>query len=213
MQSYSCDSESKKAQMWAAWGSVRPQTVTGRSAGCSKTVLMGPPGMTSPVLPPGERKSVRRFLPVQPVVGDALHRGEVDPLDAAHVHRDGVVALGVLARGERRASAGGAEPVVDHVLVELVFRHRLLGRLERHLGARHEPEEVALPAAVRAVAFDRLLELAFDRVGDLPAVAGHVVAHGQWTFVAGRRSLAFSPRRRGLPGRISWIAALASLPG
>ena len=57
--------------------------------------------------------------------------------------------------------------VVDDVLVEPVGRERALRRGEPQLRARHEPQQVALAAAVRAVAFD-----------DLADIALHLARHG-----------------------------------
>jgi hypothetical protein len=45
------------------------------------------------------------------------------------------------------------------------------------LFAWHEPRQVALAAAVRTVAVDRLVQLAFDVEGDAAAMAAAVIAH------------------------------------
>jgi len=60
--------------------------------------------------------------------------------------------------------------MVDDVLVELVGRHVLLGRLEVELVARDEPEQIALATAVRAVALLDFREIAFDFKRDATAV-------------------------------------------
>lgn len=68
--------------------------------------------------------------------------------------------------------------MLDHVFVEGVGGEIALGRLEFQLFLRREPQEIALAAAMRAVAFHQLLDLAFDFEGDLSAMTGAFVGHG-----------------------------------
>src|SRR5690606_28961767 len=77
---------------------------------------------------------------------------QVHPLEAAHVDRERRLALAILAAAERADAAHRAELVADAVLVEGVGGQRVLRRLQVHLRGREEREQVAAPAADRAIA-------------------------------------------------------------
>src|SRR5690606_22407562 len=66
------------------------------------------------------------------------------------------------AGAEGLAAAGGAEAVPDRVAVEAVVGHCLVAGFEFKRVGRHEPEQQPLAAAMRAVAFDRAIDLAVD---------------------------------------------------
>src|SRR5690554_3620309 len=106
-----------------------------------------------------------------PVDLDRLERREIDPVEAADVDRRELRPRRALAERERGRAARRAESVLDRVPVERVRRELLLAALEAHAFARHEPEEIPLAAAMRAVAVDDPIDLAFDLVRDLAAVA------------------------------------------
>ena len=99
---------------------------------------------------------------------------DVDALEAAHVDRGRLETVRRDAEPERRAAALGTEVMLDHVLVERVDREPRLGRREPQLVARHEPEEIALAAAIRAVALDDLTDLPLDLVCVLAAMTAAV---------------------------------------
>ena len=63
------------------------------------------------------------------------------------------------------------------VLVEGVDRNRLPRRSKRELSAGHEPKQIALAAAMRAIALHCCVEGAFNLERDLPAVATTSVCH------------------------------------
>src|SRR5690606_4973530 len=106
-----------------------------------------------------------------------LERAEVDVLETAYV--DGRLRRSgrMLAEAERRDAADRTEVVLDPMRVERIRRELRLARLEPQVLARHEPQQVTLAAAMRAVAVHHLRELAFDLVRDLPAVAASRVHH------------------------------------
>src|SRR5215213_11035431 len=94
------------------------------------------------------------------VNGNSLERRQVDILQAAHVDGRRFDAGRVLAEREGRAAAFRAELMLDEVLVECVGAQRVGAGHERELRARNEPEQVALAAAMRAVALHCLLKVA-----------------------------------------------------
>src|SRR5690606_33774547 len=55
--------------------------------------------------------------------------------------------------------------------------HRLVRRLQGERAAWHEPQQVALAAAVRTVAFGELADLAFHGEADVAAMAAALVGH------------------------------------
>src|SRR5690606_23077926 len=112
-----------------------------------------------------------------PVDLDRLERSEVDSVEAADVDRRDLRPRRMLAERERRRAARRAEPMLDAVPVERVRREVLLAALEPHAFARHAPEQIALAAAMRAVAVDNPIDLALDLVGDLAAVTAPGIRH------------------------------------
>ena len=104
---------------------------------------------------------------------EVLHRHlvEVQPLDAAQVDRRRFGAVRGLAEAEGRAAAIRAEMMVDDMLVEPIGGEVIDRQGQLHLAARDEPQQIALAAAMRAVALDRLAELALDLETHLAAMA------------------------------------------
>src|SRR5690606_14928009 len=86
-----------------------------------------------------------------------------------------------------RATAGRTEMVLDRMAVERVGGQRRLRRLQSELPARHEPEQIALAAAMRAIAFHHFVELALHFEADLPAMAAALMAHRCIPCVVARR--------------------------
>lgn len=105
------------------------------------------------------------------------NRIEVDPVQAAQVHRRHRPALRVDAFAIRMDAAGGAEAVLDHALVEGVGAGRLVRRAQAQAFARHEPQQRAAAAAQRAIAGDRAIDLAFDLEGHGAAVTASFMQH------------------------------------
>jgi hypothetical protein len=91
-----------------------------------------------------------------PVRVDASHHR---PVQAAHVDRCRLRAIGHVPKTERLAAADAAELVLDDVAVERIGRELTgpCGNGERRPG--DEPEQEPLSAAVRAIALDRLVNL------------------------------------------------------
>src|SRR5689334_12941525 len=89
-------------------------------------------------------------------------------------------------------AAGLAEVVPDDVLVEEVGAHLRLWRGELQVFARHETEQRPLARAHRAIALQRLLEIAFHFELDAAAVAAARVLH----LFPATASLAPSARKR-----------------
>src|SRR5690606_10240120 len=100
----------------------------------------------------------------------AVDRVQGDPFDATQVDRGHLGPIRHLPEPEWLAAAGRAEPVLDDVAVEGVGGHRVCagGHLQRR--ARDEPQQETLPAAVRAVALDGLVDLAVHGKPDSPAM-------------------------------------------
>src|SRR5690348_8220372 len=67
--------------------------------------------------------------------------------------------------------------VREPVLVEPVGTHVGLGRVQVQLLPGHEPEQVPLGPAVRAVALDHLTDLAIDIESDPAAMASASISH------------------------------------
>src|SRR5262245_40386653 len=122
------------------------------------------------------RRRVDRSLAAA-VERHAPNRREVHVLETANIDSGRLETVRRRAITERRATALGAEVMLDRVLVERVDGETSLRRREAQLRARHEPEQVAFAAAVRAIAFDDLADFALDLVGRLPAVAAAFIEH------------------------------------
>src|SRR5690606_1067962 len=106
-----------------------------------------------------------------------LERAEVDVLETTHVDRRHRRSGRMLAETERRHAADRTEMMPDPMRVEGVRRELRLAGLEPHALPRHEPQQVSLAAAMRAVAVDDLGNLPFDVVRDLSAVTASRVHH------------------------------------
>src|SRR5215470_1094746 len=134
---------------------------------------------------------MRRPSAAAAVEGRDLQRGRLDALEAADVHRGHGLAVRAGAEAEGRAAAGRAEMVLDDVLVEHVGGERALRRSQPQLLARHEPQQIALAAAVRAVALHDLADLALDLERNAAAMAAAFVDH---LVVLSQRSMMISCR-------------------
>ncbi len=99
-------------------------------------------------------------------------------VQAAHVDGGHGLARGPGAFAERRAAAGRAEMMLDRVLVEGVGGDVAFRRQQAQVGARHEPQEIAFPAADGAIALHRLVKISLGFNGDFSAVATTCVDHG-----------------------------------
>src|SRR5215212_3784395 len=98
----------------------------------------------------GEKSSVMPLSKRAPFERLALECGQVDTVEAPHVDRCGRRAIGRRRERERLRAARRAKLVFDRVLVERVGGEIALGRLQRHLVARDEPEKKTFPLAMRA---------------------------------------------------------------
>src|SRR5690606_5262815 len=107
----------------------------------------------------------------------ALQRRQIDSLQTAHVDRRGRFAAAVGAKAEGRAAAGGTKVMSDDVLVERIDGKRIFRTVQRDARTRQEPQQVALTAAMRAVAFDHLLEIAVRLERNAPAMALALIPH------------------------------------
>jgi len=96
--------------------------------------------------------------------------GQIDVLEAANVDRRHRVSRGLPTLAEGRAAAGGTEAMPDGVRVEGIGGEMLLALNHGQGNARHEGEQMALPAADGAVAFDHLLKIRLDLVRHLAAM-------------------------------------------
>src|SRR5216683_1579635 len=110
-----------------------------------------------------------RTLPVTPIERNHLERGRINSLDTAQVHVD-LIRVG--ARNvERRDAARLAEMMLRDARVERVGRQLFPGCQQAEAFAGYDPMEISLLRANRAVAFDRMVDLAFDLVPDATAMA------------------------------------------
>src|SRR5882762_746593 len=122
---------------------------------------------------------------------NTLQSREIDSFEAPDVHGRRGRARRADAEPERRCAATGAEVVLYDVLVERVRPEHTLGRREPEVLARHEPQQVALAAAMGAIALHDLLQVPFDLEGDAAAVAATLVRHAvvdgyssfRWVFL------------------------------
>jgi hypothetical protein len=68
--------------------------------------------------------------------------------------------------------------VLDDVFIEGIRREIAFGSLKLEFFPRRKPEQVALAAAMRAVAFHELFDLAFDLKSNASAMTGAFISHG-----------------------------------
>ncbi len=107
-----------------------------------------------------------------------IQRVEIGARNAAQVDRRHLRAVGAGAHRKALAPAGVAELMVDIMLVELVRRQPLGAALQPELVDRHEAEQKALAAAVRAVAAHRRVgNVALDAIGHRAAVTASFISH------------------------------------
>ncbi len=99
-------------------------------------------------------------------------RVEIDAIEAAHVHRGGLLTLRINALRIGLNAAGRAEFVVDEVLVELEFGRRVLALDQRELIPRRERQDRARPPATRAIAGDGAGKVYVHLERDSAALAG-----------------------------------------
>src|SRR5690606_18774259 len=106
-----------------------------------------------------------------------LQLPDLDPLETPDIDRRHRRPRRMLPEPERRRPAHRAEVMLDAMLVERICRELRLAALEPQLLPRHEPQQIALAAAVRAIAVDHLLDLALDLVRNLPAMTASRIRH------------------------------------
>jgi hypothetical protein len=97
-----------------------------------------------------------------PIDWNALERCKFHTLEATHVNRGHSGTTWTYTRPERRTATGGAEVMIDDMLVELVGGHALFGRFDAELGAWNEPKEIPFATAMRTVALFDFRELTLD---------------------------------------------------
>src|SRR5579864_6998185 len=116
-----------------------------------------------------------RTLPVTSIEKNHFERGRVDSLDAAQVHID-LIRVG--ARNvERRNAARLAEMMLRDARVKTIGRQLFPGCQQAEAFARHDPMEISLLRANRAIAFLHAIDLAFDLVSDATAMASAAMEH------------------------------------
>jgi hypothetical protein len=137
-----------------------------------------------------------------PVERHHLEGRQLDTLQAAHV--DGRLGGSRLVGtdAERRATAVGAEVMLDPAGIEGVTREVGLGGGESQLLARYEPEKVTALAADRTVTFDDLLDIAFNLEGDSSAMASALINH---------RSYSLKRQSQNRPQVDSWLSRRRSI--
>src|SRR5699024_9337229 len=130
-----------------------------------------------------------------------LHRkrGLVQLRQTADVHGRRRSAARILAEAERCTTAGAAEVMPDHVLVECVRGQILFGAEQPQVLPRHEPQQIALAAAMRAIAFHDLFRVAVHFERDATAMTTALVHYQDLLQLA-------AP----VPDRLSATAALMS---
>src|SRR6185312_619666 len=130
------------------------------------------------------------------VEGHDLEGRGLDAFEAADIDGGHGLARRVRAEAERRAAAGRTEVMFDDMLVEQVGGERAFRRREPQALARHEPQEIALAAAMGAVALHDLREIALDLERDAAAMAAAFVGHSNLPCIA----VTIAPGRRGSTG-------------
>src|SRR5919106_526654 len=129
-----------------------------------------------------------------------LDLGEVDPLGAAKVDHHQLAAIRAGPFGERRAAAGLAELMADHVPAEGVDRDVVARGLEMKLLGREGGEHRAPAPADRAIALDRLGRLRIEAICNLAAMAASSRRHG--LLLSSRAAPRPRSRPPGGPGRM-----------
>ena len=103
---------------------------------------------------------------------------KVDSVDAAQVDRGHAVALRVRAFAVWMDAAGGAEAMLDRMLVEGVGAGGVFRGEQGESVAGDEPEQRSFTRADRAVAGQGAVDVAFELEDDVPAVAASFASHG-----------------------------------
>jgi hypothetical protein len=101
---------------------------------------------------------------------------DVDAIQTSHVDGGhGLAGLGMLAHGERLNSTSRAEPVLDHVPIELVRRQIILafGQLELTRGRKRQ--QAAQSAAPGAIAREDLVDVQLHLVPHFAALTAACV--------------------------------------
>src|SRR5882724_11047470 len=130
------------------------------------------------------------------VEGHDLEGRGRDAFEAADIDGGHGLARRVSAESEGRAAAGRAEMMLDDVLVEQVGGERAFRHGEPQALARDEPQQVALAAAMGAVALDDLGEIALHLERDAAAMAAAFVGHGILPFRQCNDGVCRPPPRR-----------------
>jgi hypothetical protein len=120
-------------------------------------------------------------LPQASLSGTPVYRISLDVcklyvFKTAHVDRRHLYAVR-RAEAKGRAAANRAKMMIDDMLVESIGRKVFRRRLQSKLRARHEPKQIALPAAMGTIAFHYGIEVAFDSECDLPAMTTPFMTH------------------------------------
>ncbi len=102
---------------------------------------------------------------------DDLDLGQIDVLKAANVDRRRRLSGRLLSLAEGCAAARGTEAVPDRMRVEGVGRKAVLSAENGQGLPGNEGEEIALAAAMGAIALEGLLKVQFDLECDLAAMA------------------------------------------
>jgi hypothetical protein len=105
-----------------------------------------------------------------PIHRNDLDLGQIDVLKAANVDRRRRLSGGFLALTEGRAAAVATEAMPDGMRVEGIGGKALLSTKNGQGPQRHEGQEISLPAAMGAIAFERLLKIGLDLVRHLAAM-------------------------------------------
>src|SRR5262249_20935533 len=93
------------------------------------------------------------------VEGRGLERGGVDVVEATHVDRDHLAALGIRSARERAHAALRTEQVMDRFLAELVILEVLGAGAQREACRRYERPQRAALLPDRAIAGDDMAEI------------------------------------------------------
>ena len=100
---------------------------------------------------------------------------KIDVLKAAQIYRGHIPAVWATPFAERRNAAGGAEIMIDDVLVEFVGGEIQAISRQVKTVAGDEGQQSATPATQGAIAIQRFGKVAFDLEADLAAVAATVM--------------------------------------
>src|SRR5262249_4944266 len=112
------------------------------------------------------------------VEGDDVQALEIDVIEAAHVDRDHLGAVGPGAARERADAAVLAKEVMDDFAVELVVPQRIFAALQHELLVGRRGHEHAALAADGAVAGHDLAQVDLGLVTDAAAMASPGIGLG-----------------------------------